>query len=122
MTEQNPKKAKLMSLWKSWMTEKHWEGLEALSRIAPFNKPLVVDHMIMHSAEWARFINEMDDHANPIVPGPYANYEADGGAVKSIQQAMIDRRMQEQTKYEQDGVIDIEKMLQADDSGINSDD
>jgi len=83
LAEQNPKKAKLMSLWQGWMTEKHWEGLEALSRMAPFNSPLVVDHMIMHSAEWDRFINEMDDHANPIVPGPYANYESNGGAVKS---------------------------------------
>lgn len=72
MSEENPKKEKLMDLWKNWMTEKNWEGLEILSKMAPFNKPSVIEHMIMHHAEWERFINHMDDHANPIVPGPFA--------------------------------------------------
>ena len=89
-----------MALWKDWMTEKHWEGLEALSKMTPFNNPLIVDHMIMHEREWARFINEMDDHANPIVPGPYSGYMADGAAVKSMHDIMIERRMKESNKYE----------------------
>jgi hypothetical protein len=72
-----------MDLWGDWMTDRHWDGLEALSRLSPFNKPSIIDHMITNNTEWDRFINDMDDHANPVVPGPYANYNVDTGPVKS---------------------------------------
>jgi hypothetical protein len=36
-----------MAIWKDWMTEKHWEGLEMLAKMPPFNgKTNVIDHMI----------------------------------------------------------------------------
>jgi hypothetical protein len=66
-----------MENWKGWMTEKHWEGLEILSKMAPFNKPLIIDHMIMHHSDWDNYINKSDNNPNPRSPGSYAQYEVE---------------------------------------------
>ena len=31
----NPQKDQIMRNWHDWMTDKHWEGLEALAQMAP---------------------------------------------------------------------------------------
>jgi len=52
----NPQKDQIMKNWHDWMTDKHWEGLEALAQMAPFNKPNIIDQMIKSPIEWYNFI------------------------------------------------------------------
>ena len=35
--------------------------------------------MIMHPEDWEGFINHSDDHANPIIPGPYGQFKVSSG-------------------------------------------
>lgn len=102
------------------MTERHWDGLEALSQMSPFDKPNVIDHMIVNHTEWDKFINGMDDHANPIVPGPYGQYSVDQGPVKSVKQLRKERLRREAEAREALGHIDFDKIFSADDSDRSS--
>lgn len=70
----NPQKAKIMRHWHGWMTNKHWEGLEALAKIAPFNKPNIIDLMIKNPHEWHSFIQSQEENPNGIIPGPYGRF------------------------------------------------
>ena len=109
-----------MALWQDWLTEGHWDGLEALSRMPPFDTPNVIDHMIVNHAEWEKFINGMDDQANPLVPGPYAQYSVDQGPAKSVEQLRKERLRREAEAMEALGHIDYEKIFSADDSDRSS--
>ena len=109
-----------MALWQDWMTEGHWDGLEALSRMPPFDTPNVIDHMIVNHAEWEKFINGMDDQANPLVPGPYAQYSVDQGPAKSVEQLRKERLRREAEAMEALGHIDYDKIFSADDSDRSS--
>lgn len=47
----DPRRVKLQERW-SWLTDKHWEGLERLNQIAPFKDPSIIQHMIDNPVEW----------------------------------------------------------------------
>lgn len=70
----NPRKRKLMTLWGKWMTERHWEALEVLEHIPPFDKPNIIDHMIAHEAEWEQFIQSSKEQLDGPLPGSYGQY------------------------------------------------
>lgn len=106
-----------MAIWKDWMTEKHWEGLEMLAKMPPFNgKTNVIDHMIQHNEEWDRYINKSDDNQNPKPPGPYGQYEVLNVMAKTKTMVLNERRQQELYIDDNDGVLDIDKIMEADDS------
>lgn len=88
--------------------------------MTPFDKPSVIDHMVVNHTEWDKFINEMDDHANPVVPGPFAQYSVDQGPVKSVKQLRKERLRREAEAMEALGHIDLDKIFSADDSDRSS--
>ena len=45
-----------MELWREWMTERQWEGLESLDKLHPFDKPSIIDHMISNPKEWEKLV------------------------------------------------------------------
>ena len=63
-----------MSFWGGWMTDRHWEGLESLEKIYPFDKPSIIDHMIQNHQEWEKFIQQTDTYYDKLIPGPYSLY------------------------------------------------
>ena len=86
----------------------------------PFDKPNVIDHMIVNHTEWDKFINGMDDHANPVLPGQYAQYSVDQGPVKSVKQLRKERLRREAEAREALGHIDFDTIFSADDSDRSS--
>lgn len=66
------KKDQLKELWQDWLTDKHWEGIYELSKIPPFDKPSIIDHMIEHHRDWKKYIREAGHSTVPVpMPGPY---------------------------------------------------
>lgn len=82
MSAKNPKKERLMELW-PWMTNKNWDALVLLSRIPPFDKPNIIEHMTNHYSEWEKYIQHNDDHANPLLPGPFGHFKTNSKGTKS---------------------------------------
>jgi len=52
-----------------------WEAADALSRIPPFNKPPLSEHILANSEAWQQFIFQKDSD-NFAMPGPYSEVEA----------------------------------------------
>jgi hypothetical protein len=61
-----------MACWGKWLTERQWEALEVLQLIPPFDKPNIIDQMIDHSEEWAKFIHEPEEAEDAGLMSKYA--------------------------------------------------
>ena len=77
------------------MTIKHWEGLENLSKIRPFDKPNIIDHMLQFHTDWEAFIHEMDEHAAPLMPGPYGQFQVAREKAKPLRQIQREKKRKE---------------------------
>lgn len=137
-----------MSMWRNWMTDKHWEGLAALQKVSPFDSPNIVDHMIQNHREWEQFI--LGKQKSPRMPGPYERYnvESDNNSYHTIlnkskdskesrtgskernqkQRATKKRTVSitnEQMDFKESEEVDLDKLFNAEDSEfriISSDD
>lgn len=70
----NPKKQQLMACWGKWLTERQWEALEVLQFIPPFDKPNIIDQMIDHSEDWAKFIHEPEEAEDASLMSKYVQF------------------------------------------------
>lgn len=56
------------------MTEQQWRALDKLAKVAPFNKPNIVDHIVSNPDPWQQYLFAKDSE-NIQMPGPYNDYD-----------------------------------------------
>lgn len=57
-----------------WISDIQWQTLERLSKVPPFNKPNIVNHVLDNPDQWLQYATARETD-NAIMPGPYLDYD-----------------------------------------------
>lgn len=95
----------------TWISEMQWQTLERLSKVPPFNRPNIVNHVLDNSEQWLAYATARETE-NVNMPGPYLEYDPvkEEKRMKHKKKQLLQRK--KDIKYK---MMKIEEMTEGDD-------